>query len=304
MDAIDPRTYGHHLDDDAGPLTATSSGGAVTVDLIEPSAIIGVAPHHSHRVRPDVLERMVISEPDRLHEEDPYTERFISSTTHRLSPNQSRYEVDVNRPPHLAVYQGPEMAWGAEIWETDPPRELLERSLERWYEFHAVLDRAIRHAIDTYGRAVILDMHSFNYQREGDVDWRTDGKPVVNLGTQHLQLDDEGRRLKEWFFGQLEDVTVLGEEALVEENSVFTGGYLNRRLSRTYGEDCLTLSVEFKKVFMDERTGHRHEKVFDDLADQFDHLVRELGDKLGAPVLDEPKTPPTVGSLDPDQAPI
>jgi hypothetical protein len=95
---------------------------------------------------------------------------------------------------------------------------------------------------------------------------------------------------------------VLGEEALVEENSVFYGGYVNRRLSRTYGEDCLTLSVEFKKVFMDERTGEPRPKILDDLADQFDRIVRKLGDKVGAPVLDPPEPPTTVGSYEFDTA--
>jgi hypothetical protein len=298
---LDAYSYHEHLRQ-ARPVQARTPIGAATIDLREPGPVIGVAPHHSHQVRDEVLDRMAIPEADRLYEEDPYTERFIAATAHRLTPNQSRYEVDVNRPPHEAVYMGPEMAWGSTIWEEDPPREVVEASLERWQEFHGVLDQAVQHAIGTYGRAIVLDLHSYNYQREGAQDWRTDEKPVVNLGTRHLHLDDEGRRLKEWFIDQLDDVTVLGEEALVEENSVFYGGYLNRRLSRVYGEDCLTFSVEFKKVFMDERTGEPHSKVHADLADQFDRIVHELADRVGAPALDPPETPPTVGSYEFDTA--
>jgi N-formylglutamate amidohydrolase len=299
-DEIRPWTYAEHLRDDDGPLQARTPWDAATIDLRSPGPIIGVAPHHSHRVREPAIDRMAISEADRLYEEDPYTERFIAATAHRITPNQSRYEVDVNRPPHEAVYMGPEMAWGAEIWDEDPPPELVENSLERWHEFHTVLDHAIQHAIETYGRAIVLDLHSYNYQREGPTDWRTDEKPVVNLGSRYLQLDQRGRTLKEWFLDRLDDVTVLGEEALVEENSVFYGGYLNRRLSRTYGEDCLTLSVEFKKVFMDEATGDPHAKTLEDLARQFDTIVQELGEEVGAPVLSDPETPTTVGSYEPE----
>jgi N-formylglutamate amidohydrolase len=296
MSELDERTYQQRLDAEQTGFAERTRRDAATVDLHELGPIIGVAPHHSHRVRKPTVERMAIDEADRLYEEDPYTERFVAATAHRITPNQSRYEVDVNRPPHEAVYMGPEMAWGATIWAEDPPRELVETSMERWHEFHAILDQAVQHAIDTYGRAIVLDLHSYNYQREGATDWRTDEKPVVNLGTRYLQLDEETRELKDWFLDQLDQVTVLGEEALVEENSVFYGGYVNRRLSRKYGEDCLTLSVEFKKVFMDERTGQAHPKVLADLADQFDRIVHELGRRLGAPVLEEPEPPSTVGS--------
>jgi len=293
---LEPWEYREHLLADGDPLTARSATDAGTVELRELSPIIGVALHHSHRVRQDVRERMTMDEDARLYEEDPFTERFLGRTTHRLTPNQSRYEVDMNRSSHRAVYLTPDMAWGNEIYASRPSRELIEKSNEKWYEFHTLVDAAVQHAIDEFGHAVVLDMHSYNYQRDGDTDWRTDGQPVINLGTRHLQLDDEGEQLKDWFFEQLEATTVLGEEALVEENSVFYGGYLNRRLSRTYGSDCLTLSVEFKKVFMHEQTGQPHPKVLDDLLDQFHGIVGDLGARLGAPTLAEPEPVETVGS--------
>lgn len=293
---VTPNVYREHLRDDAGPLTARSPHDAGTIGLHEPSPIIGVALHHSHRVRDEIQKRMAISATDRLYEEDPETHRFLRLTTHRLTPNQSRYEVDLNRPPHTAIYLSPEMAWGNKLWVERPTDALIERTLERWYEFHTIVDAAVEHAIDTFGRAVVLDLHSYNYQRDGDTDWRTDNKPVINLGTRHLVLDKEGEEIKDWFLDQLKQTTLLGEQCLVEENSVFYGGYLNRRLSRTYGSDCLTLSVEYKKVFMDEHTGDVRNEALLDLLKQFDENIRGLGAKLGAPVLDAPHTPETVGS--------
>lgn len=296
---LTPWLYREHLRGDVKPLEARTARDAATIDLLEPSPILGVAPHHSHRVRDEVREQMVIDEADRLYEEDPYTERFLEALSHRITPNQSRYEVDPNRPPHQAVYMGPEMAWGSEIWEQKPSQQQIERSLGKWYEFHSVLDAAVQHAIREYGRAVVLDMHSYNYQREGPTDWRTDGKPVVNVGTRYLSLDKEGKRLKRWLVDRLDEVTVLGEEALVEENSVFYGGFLNRRLSRTYSDDCLTFSIEFKKVFMDEHTGDPKPDVLDDLLQQFHAIVHELGERLGAPTANPPQSTRTVGSYAP-----
>ena len=78
--------------------------------------------------------------------------------------------------------------------------------------------------------------------------------------------------------------TVLGEDALVQENGVFYGGYLNRRLSHLYGPRVITLSVEYKKVYMDERTGEIYEDVVRDLADQMDETIRELAEELAAPI--------------------
>ncbi len=295
-DPIAPWEYRAHLEHDEGPLTARSSKDAGSIDLEEPSPIIGVALHHSQRVRKHLEDRMAISAKDRRYEEDPETHRFLRCTTHRLTPNQSRYEMDMNRPPHTAVYMSPEMAWGNKLWKAPPEPATIEQTLERWYEFHTLVDIAVQDAIERFGRAVVLDLHSYNYQRDGATDWRTDGKPVINLGTRHLELDEEGQELKDWFLDRLETTTVDGEECLVEENSVFYGGYLNRRLSRTYGADCITLSVEYKKVYMDENTGRVHNEILLDLLNQFDDVVQELGTRLEAPVRESPRTPRTIGS--------
>lgn len=295
METITPGGYREHLATEGGPLTRRSDRDSLTVDLEQRSPIVSIAVHHSHRVREELAERMAISPEDRRYEEDPETERFLRSTTHRLTPNQSRYEVDMNRPPDTAVYLTPDMAWGNQLWETKPTREQIEVTLERWYEFHSFLDAAVQDAIRTFGQAIVLDVHSYNYQRDGATDWREDDQPEVNLGTRHLDLDEDTRALKDWFFEQLETITVLDEPCQVEENGAFYGGYVNRRLARTYGTDCLPLSVEFKKIFMDERTGEVDQPVLDDLLEQFDRIVHRLGERVEAPVLDTPREPETVG---------
>lgn len=289
-DGLDAPAYRRALADGA-PLVATSQFGGATVHLEEPSALLGTALHHSHHIRADLVPKLAISDEDRLYEEDPETQRFTGSLTSSIVPNQSRYELDLNRSPDVTIYARPELAWGKRVWAEPLTQQETELTLEKWYEYHSLVDAAVEDAIERFGRAIVLDIHSYNFQREAYVDWRTDGKPCINLGTKHLQLDDEGQALKDWFFKELEGHTLLGEEMLVQENAVFNGGYLNRRLSRRFGPRCITLSVEYKKVFMDERTGAVDEKALGDLVDQFDASVRALGERIGAPVRATPVVP-------------
>lgn len=273
------------------PFRAASPTNATTVEYDEASPLIGCALHHSHHMRPELGPHLVIAPGDRYYDEDPETHRFLSVLTHRILPNQSRYEVDLNRSPDVAVYARPELAWGIQVYDGELDRDTRERSLEKWCEYHAAVDAAVEDAIDRFGRAYVLDIHSYNYQREGPVDWRTDGKPVINLGTAYLDLDDEGRSVKDWLLGELQGHTLLGEQILVEENTAFKGGYLNRRLARQYGPRCITLSVEYKKVFMDEREARILEHALADLVGQFNTTIRALAERLDAPVLDEPRVP-------------
>ncbi len=289
-----PREYRKRLRDDVGPFREVAEFDSTTVIHDAPSAFIGTALHWSSAVRKDVAPKLSISEPDRFYEEDPETHRFLAPLTHVITPNQSRYEVDLNRPPDVAVYSRPELAWGKEVWGT--PLDDFERefTMEKWYEFHTMMDCAVEDAIERFGYAVVFDVHSYNYQRDEYVDWRTDGKPVINLGTRHLDLDARGKGIVDSFLASLRKHTVLGEECLVEENGVFYGGYLNRRLAHLYGPRCITLSVEYKKVYMDERTGEIKEDILNDLAHQLNTSIADLAAECGALVKETPEIPKLV----------
>ncbi len=66
--------------------------------------IIATAIHAGHDVRPEVTDLFEITEEDRLREEDPFTDRWISVADNRLAVQRSRFEVDLNRPRPKAVY--------------------------------------------------------------------------------------------------------------------------------------------------------------------------------------------------------
>src|SRR3546814_16706766 len=83
--------------------------------------------------------------------------------------NVSRFETDVNRPRHKAVYQRPEDAWGMQIWKKELPVKLLERSMETYDAFYRGMRRLLRHMIARFGYFAVLDLHNYNHLREGEI---------------------------------------------------------------------------------------------------------------------------------------
>lgn len=285
-----PRDYRRRLRDEE-PIHAVSEFDSTTAWCDAPTPFIGTAIHYAGEVRPDIRDKVKLDRTAAYYEEDPETHRFLSPFLHTLTPNQSRFEFDINRPPDTTIYTKPSLAWGLDVWKTPLNQFEREFSLEKWYEFHTMVDCAVEDAIERFGRAIVFDFHSYNYQRNDYVDWRTDEKPVINIGTRHLALDADGRELVDWFLGDMKKHTVDGEECLVEENGVFYGGYLNRRLSHLYGPKVITLSVEYKKVYMDERTGEIHEDILGDLVAQMNETVGRLAERVGGPIRDTPALP-------------
>lgn len=287
-----PRNYRERLvHADRGGFCGRSEYDAATVHYTAPSPIIGTAVHAHHAIRPDIAPKLALGAAGRYYEEDPETHRFTGRCLHQVMPNQSRYEFDINRPPDTTVYSKPSLAWGQRVWKEPLSQYEKEFSLEKWYEYHTFLDCAVEDAIGRFGFAVLFDFHSYNYQRTGPTDWRHDEKPVINIGTRHLDLDDRGLAVKDWFVDQVKQHTVLGEACMVQENGVFYGGYVNRRLSHLYGPKVITLSVEYKKVYMNEKEGEIREDVLGDLVAQMDETIGELGAHLGVPVRDRSEVP-------------
>ncbi len=281
-----PRDFRRRLREGAKPFQEVSEFDSCTVTYAGPTPFIGTAVHYHHAIRQDIQGKLKIDDDARFYEEDPWTHRFLGRLMHCITPNQSRYEFDLNRPPDTTIYTKPSLAWGAQVW--DEPLSQYEREfcLEKWYEFHTMMDCAVEDAIDRFGFAVVFDFHSYNYQRKGPTDWRTDDKPVINLGTRHLDLDARGRGVVDALMAEMQGHTVGGESCLVQENGVFYGGYLNRRLSHLFGPRVITLSVEYKKVYMDEQTGKLYEDILDELVDAMDASIERLAADVEAPVRD------------------
>lgn len=256
------------------PFSGGSELGSAHFTFLRPSFYCATAIHAKSRVRSGLLPKLKIGPAERLREEDPETDRFLSDFPIRIVAGDSRYEYDINREPGRAIY---DTAWGRQVWE-QPPSEAERRvSLAKHAEFYQLMDIVARYLIRQNGFGVVFDIHSFNYRREPG---QIDSKPDINIGTRPVNR----ARFGDWiddFVSRLSGITINGRKLRVAENDIFSGGYLSRRLCGAYYDRLLVLAVEIKKIYMDEWTGEINEPVLKELVGAFSRTVKETISTLG-----------------------
>jgi N-formylglutamate deformylase len=238
------------------------------------SPIVAAAIHHGHAVRDELVPWLLLDEPSRLREEDPYTAEWTDIAPNRAIGLRSRFEVDLNRPREKAVYRCPADCWDLCVWSDCLPEAVVERSLGLYDEFYAELRRRLDDLLRRHGRVVVLDLHTYNHRREGPGGPRADpeGNPEINVGTGTMPRS-RWARLVDGVLADLSNCDFLGRRLDVRENVRFQGGQLPRWVHETYPETACCLAIEVKKFFMDEWTGVRDER-------QFAALRRALADTL------------------------
>ncbi len=241
--------------------------------------VLVTAIHNGHFVREELLRIMNISELERLKEEDPYTVEFTTVSDCRFINYLSRFEVDFNRPEEKAVYLTPEQAWGLELWKEKPTKEIIERSLNRYRTFYRELKEFLDRLVDKFGKLVVYDVHSYNYRR-GGVEAPKEGNPDINVGTGTILKPEKWRRVIDRFIEMTNGMDFFGEHLDVRENVRFRGGFFPRWIHRNYPDNIAVLSLEFKKIFMDELTGELYpeklKKLKDILKETIEPIVEEL----------------------------
>lgn len=217
---------------------------------------MATAIHAGHQVRKSLRPFMKLAPEARLREEDPFTDAFASEQDTLIRVSTSRFEVDLNRARETAVYAGPESAWGLEVWQGALPNAERAASLAIYDRFYGSFLGLLRERLEDYPRLLVLDLHSYNHRRDGpgQPPAPLEANPVVNIGTAAADREVWGDTI-DAFIETMEQATFEGERLDVRENVKFTGGELSRHVARAFGSDVLTLSIEFKKVFMDEWTG-------------------------------------------------
>jgi N-formylglutamate deformylase len=60
--------------------------------------IVAAAIHNGHATREEVEEHLALSSPERLREEDPFTDEWTHIAATQIIALRSRFEVDLNRP--------------------------------------------------------------------------------------------------------------------------------------------------------------------------------------------------------------
>jgi len=240
-------------------------------NVSEPEVLIATAVHNGHDLRPDLAGLTGIDEATRLREEDPHTGRISSRFSNSVVVHRSRFEVDLNRDRHEAVYTGPEDAWGLEVWRRNLTEGEMSASLALYDRFYGDLARALDRLVAESGGFVLYDIHSYNHRRLGPDGPPDPGEesPVVNLGTGSLPV--KWKPVADAFVESLRSDTHDDAHLDVRENVRFEGRHLAGWVHENYGDVGCALAIELKKVFMDEWTG------------EVDHdRMSQLGDALVA----------------------
>ena len=217
--------------------------------------IVAVALHDGHYVRPEVKQLLAISPDERKREEDPFTAAWTDVAETRIVILRSRFEIDLNRPRHKAVYLQPEDSWGLQVWKEPPPPDLVERSLAEYDAFYETVGRICLQLQQRYGRFVIYDLHTYNHYRQGihaapAVELYN---PEINLGTGTLNRE-YWQPVVERFMHDMRHFDFRGRQLDVRENVKFQGGYFAQWVHTHFPRSACVLSVEVKKFFMNEWT--------------------------------------------------
>lgn len=229
--------------------------------------VLATAIHDGHGVRGEVRAAMALPAADRLREEDPFTGYMIADVANRVVAHRSRFEVDLNRAPELAVYVKPEQCWGLKVWREPPAPELVARSLQQHAQFYAMLRTMLSGIEASHGGFVVLDMHTYNHRRGGPDTPPTDPAeaPEVNIGTFSMP---RGRwtHVLDPVMEAMRGFDFRGRRLDVRENVAFQGkGELARFVHANFPDSGCAIAIEFKKFFMDEWTGKPFREELDAL---------------------------------------
>ncbi|HEX7034286.1 MAG TPA: N-formylglutamate amidohydrolase [Pseudomonadales bacterium] len=217
-----------------------------------PGPVLAAAIHAGHDVRPEVARWMALTEEERLREEDPLTDFWLSVADSSVRVNRSRFEVDLNVSSEQAVPTDADGS-GLHVWDEPPPRPVVQASLRLHESFYQIMGAVTDQLIARWGYLLVLDLHSFSDHRpeaSGPAD-----DPDIDLGTTTLDRERFGALLRR-FTESLRCCSVQGRPVNVRENQhPCGGGHFAEWLHRRHPRNACVISVGYKKIFMDEWAG-------------------------------------------------
>ena len=242
------------------------------------SPIVCTAIHNGHDVSKEVLKNLAVSKETRLMEEDPYTERFTQFSSNTIITRTSRFEVDLNRSIEKCIYMKPADAWGLKTRKETPSELDILQSLEKYNNFYSLAKDHFTQLEKKFGKFFVYDIHSYNHHRKGSEADFDDPKlnPEVIIGTNNM--------LEKWFplvdkiQNTLTSFDYFGRSLDVRKNVKFSGGHFSRWIHNYFPDSACCISIEFKKIWMDEWTGKIYEEKLNKLIQALNstHTLIEL----------------------------
>jgi len=230
--------------ENGAPWNAVLGGGPVLATSI----------HAGHNIRLELQPWLEIGETERLREEDPMTDYFLTTANNNIRANRSRFECDLNRPRAGCISANPEDTWGLKIWADDLPAEQMDNSRQLHDAFYEMVRYQCDDLIAQHGRILVIDLHSYNHRRngpQGEIEPRPEN-PDIDIGATTLNKAVYGDLLTR-MTKKLRSVPLLGNTPDVRENKRFPdGGNFPEWLAEIYGDRACVMTLEYKKIFMDE----------------------------------------------------
>lgn len=229
--------------------------------------IVCTAIHNGHNMSRIAEDNLGITEDVRFREEDPRTAFFAQICSNRIIGLQSRFEVDLNRPRHKAVYMKPEDAWGLQVRKETPEPEQVHKALEMYDNFYRRAGKLYEEMASAFGFFFVYDIHSYNHHRLGkDAPFDDPEKnPEIILGTSNM--NERWSPLIDKIEDKMKDFDFLGKSIDVRQNVKFPGGNFSKWTHNRFPLNACSVAIEFKKIFMDEWTGEFYPDVMENLRD-------------------------------------
>lgn len=236
-------------------------------------------PHDGRDVPDDIAARMTDAG-RALPDTDWHVERLYgfaaSLGANVISASNSRYVIDLNRPPDDdALYPGqvstglcPERTFAGDAIYRDgegvTPDERAQRTERYWRPYHDRIRQELERIRDAHGYALLWDAHSIVSQ----VPALFDGElPVLNLGTYRGASCDRAIEDALWIVADFAPYTAV-------RNGRFAGGYITRHYGRP-AERVYAVQLEIaQRAYMDENTLRYDDARAHALAETLQALLR------------------------------
>ncbi|MGI9547875.1 MAG: N-formylglutamate amidohydrolase [Flavobacteriaceae bacterium] len=250
--------------EDETTFEAVSDDYSFTIKISEYAPYACGAVHDGNQFRKSLWENCLHSEHERWYEEDPCTKEMVRSHPVVIAGCDSRFEYDLNRGPDSAIYND---AWGKKLWKEPLSTEEKEHSLQKHSAFYQVTHALMQKIESKYGRAIVFDMHSYNWQR-----WERE-VPVWNLGTTNINNERFGGLVEDW----RKKLTYMdlpnGLVSTAGINDTFYGkGYFLKYITEHF-QNTLVLATEIAKVYCDEYSGTIYPEVVHSVEEHLKELI-------------------------------
>ena len=244
--------------------------------------ILTTAVHAGHQIRDELKPYLEADDTIYRREEDPLTDILAGTGDHIFCCYNSRFEVDLNRSRELALATNPDKTWGLRIWKSQPPKDIVERSLQQHDAFYNLMKNWLEELIAQHRNVLVLDLHSYNHRRAGPnaSPAAAELNPDVDLGVTTLN-HNRFKSVVDALTTGLKSTACQGKTLDVRANVRYPdGGYWPEWVFAHYPDNICTVTLEYKKFYMDEWTSQADLAMVDDLRSNLSNAIQVAREAL------------------------